>query len=71
MKVTIEFNLPEDKDDYEIHTQALGLYCSLNEHLETLRSKLKYETLTDVEYEIVEKIRDEFIETLNSNKVFL
>ena len=57
MKVTFEFNLPEDAGHYEIHHNANNNYDIIVELLRTIRGKLKVSE-SDIEIEILEEIRD-------------
>lgn len=40
--VTIKFNLPEDRIDYDIHTKANDMYLALWDFSQYLRNELKY-----------------------------
>jgi hypothetical protein len=64
MKATLEFNLPEDTDDYDIHRQATKYFLFQEDVFNYFRHKLKYENLTDKEYEIYEKIKSDLYDLL-------
>jgi hypothetical protein len=66
MKITIEF---EDLEDAQIYLDAYKYYSTVYNFKVYLRSKLKHEDLTEIEYETTEKISDIFNELLNDNNV--
>jgi hypothetical protein len=56
MKATLEFNLPEDRDDFNYATNGFNYYMALVEMDEWLRSEYKYNGNEDM-YEVREKLR--------------
>jgi len=42
MKAILEFNLPEEKDEYNFATNGINYYCALTEFDNWLRSEYKY-----------------------------
>ena len=42
MKATLEFNLPEDKEDFDFATNGINYYAALCEFDNWLRSEYKY-----------------------------
>lgn len=71
MKATLEFNLPDDQYEYELANKGGAMYHVLWEIKSELRSMLKYGDLPDAQYEIVEKIQDFLISSLNDNEINL
>jgi len=70
MKAIIEFNLPDDQDDFTFATKGLKYYLVLWDMDQWLRSKLKYDdTLTDGQYEAYEKTREELRDLMLSRGV--
>jgi hypothetical protein len=65
MKVTLEFNLPEDQDDYDLHKDAFEFFKLIHELNQELRKKLKYAELSDEEYNAYEKINEFVAELIN------
>jgi hypothetical protein len=59
-KVTFEFNLPEENEEFEIFSKAMETHCNIEELRSFLRKKYKYEEMTDKEQEQVEQIYDYF-----------
>jgi hypothetical protein len=58
MKAILEFNLPEEQDEFEM-AQSGGKYnVVLFDVMNDIRSKLKYENLTENEDKIYESVRD-------------
>lgn len=56
MKAIIEFNFPEDEEDYKIFSNALEYYSALHEIKEKVRAIHKYRELSEEEYKIVDEI---------------
>ena len=56
MKATLEFNLPEDQDEFNYATNAFNYYMALVEMDEWLRSEYKYNGKEEM-YEVREKLR--------------
>lgn len=71
MKITMEFNLPEDKDDYDLHNNASNMFCILVELDSFLRSKLKYEELNNDQYTSFEIARNHLYALLDDKGVKL
>ena len=73
MKATIEFELPEDQDQYEIANNASKMYLALWDIKQLFRSKLKYNSdgLNSEQLEQWESMQDEFYEILNNHDLKL
>ena len=71
MKATLEFNLPEDQAEHYCAIKGADMLNVLWELKTELRSMLKYGELPDKQYEIVEKIQDFLLSSLNDNDVNL
>ena len=63
MKAILEFNLPEDNQEFELHTKATKMYCTLWELDQWLRSEIKYK---DKE---LDEVRDKLREFMNDNRI--
>ena len=61
MKATLEFNLPEDQDDFNYANNGFKYYLSLVEMDEWLRSEYKYNDKEEM-YEVREKLRQIILE---------
>lgn len=57
MKATLEFNLPDDKEDFDYATNGFNYYLSLVEMDQWLRSEYKYNGKEDM-YEVREKLNE-------------
>ena len=57
MKATLEFNLPEDQDDFNYANNGFKYYMALVEMDEWLRSEYKYNGKEEM-YEVREKLRE-------------
>ena len=64
MKATIEFNLPEDQEQYSFANKGFDYFCVLCEFDEFLRQKIKYSELEPNEYTILEDTRDQLRQML-------
>jgi hypothetical protein len=64
MKATLEFNLPEEREEFEIALRAGKLQAALSEFENFLRAQLKYGELPEAEYKRVEMIREKYFELI-------
>jgi len=73
MKAILEFDLPEDQDDYHIHFQSNNMYISLHDMQQFLRQKTKYanDDVSDEALNAYEECREYFNGVLIDNDVSL
>ena len=71
MKATIEYNLPDDQHEYDLANSASDMYNALFEINEKLRSLHKYGDLNGEQWEMVDKIYQDFHDILIYNKIQL
>ena len=73
MKAILEFDLPEDTEDYRMHTQASGMYIALHDIQQFLRQKTKYadDDVSDEALNAYEECREYFNQVLDDNDVSL
>ena len=71
MKATLEFNLPDDQNEFDLAIQGSKMYLALWDISQELRTLWKYEELSDEEWKMVERIRDKFYEILDENQIKL
>ena len=64
MKAVLEFNLPEDKEDFDFATNGLNYYLALTEFDQWLRSEYKYNGKQEM-YEVRQKLN----EIINDNNI--
>jgi len=64
MKATLEFNLPEEKDEYDFANNGINYYSALVEFDQWLRSEYKYN-----DNEAMFKVREKLNEFINENNV--
>ena len=69
MKAVLEFNLPEDQDDFDTATSGWKYRSVLCDIDNFLRSKLKYEELPPGEDNAYEKARTELWSLINEHNV--
>lgn len=66
MKVIIEFNLPEDQEEFIITSDAYKYRNTVLSTLELIRSKLKHDDeLNDKQADILEYIREHILDEMN------
>lgn len=71
MKITIEFNLPDESHEHEMFLQSPNMHSTLWDFKQYLRSEIKYGEHDDQEYEMLEKIREKFFEIMESHKCII
>ena len=73
MKAIIEFELPEDQNEYEKANNANKMYMALWDIRQLFRSKLKYNSdgLNDEQLEQWEAMRGDFFDILDNNDLKL
>lgn len=71
MKAILEFNLPDDQEDFKLATNALSWYSVCWELDQDLRAKTKYasDDLSQDKYDAYEEIRDTLRELMSSRDV--
>ena len=73
MKAIIEFELPEDQEEYEMANNASKMYTALWDIRQLFRSTLKYNPagLNDEQLEQWEAMRGDFFDILDNNDLKL
>jgi hypothetical protein len=71
MKAIIEFNLPDEQAEHYCAIKGQDMLNVLWELKAELRAMLKYGELPDQQYEIVEKIQDFLMSSLDDNDINL
>ena len=71
MKAILEFNLPDDQQDFDLATSGLKFWSVLWELDQSLRSKTKYapDSLPQDKYDAYQEIRDELRELMSDNNL--
>ena len=64
MKATLEFNLPEDNQEFQLHTKATKMYSTLWDFDIWLRSEIKYN-----DKEQYEPVRKRLQEIMADNRI--
>lgn len=65
MKATLTFTLPEENEEFEIASKAQRTKGALDEFDHYLRSKLKYEELSEEQHDVYEAVRAKLWELMN------
>jgi cell fate (sporulation/competence/biofilm development) regulator YlbF (YheA/YmcA/DUF963 family) len=73
MKAILEFNLPEDQQDYDLANNGLNFWRVLYELDQELRAKTKYaeDDLPQEKYDAYQEIRDKLHELMRESHVDL
>jgi len=71
MKATLEFNLPDDQDDFKLANNALNWYLVCWDLDQELRAKTKYapDDLPQDKYDAYEEIRDLLREYMSNRDI--
>lgn len=69
MKVTLEFNLPEDQEEFDIHRQAMDFFVVLSDLDQELRAMIKYGEISDEKREAYEIVRTMLLEYCEDRSV--
>lgn len=70
MKAKLEFDLPEENEEWLIHNNAYAYFRSIFEFDNYLRNALKYNVnLSEEEWEVYDKIRTELRNILIENNI--
>ena len=73
MKAILEFNLPEDQNEYQMANDASNMFNVLWDMSQWLRKQTKHipDNMSDIELNTLEKCREEFINILINNNINL
>ena len=71
MKAILEFNLPDDQQDFDLATSGLKFWSVLCDLDQSLRAKTKYasDDLPQEKYDAYQEIRDELRELMSDNNL--
>ena len=70
MNATLNFDLPEDDEQFAVASKARELYFCLCEMDEWLRGKIKHGDYTEEAYDALQEARDELNNIMRDNDVF-
>jgi len=73
MKAILEFNLPEDNQEFQLASSAMKFWSVLYELDQDLRSKTKYapDDLPQDKYDAYQEVRDMLYELMSNNNISL
>ena len=73
MKAILEFNLPDDQQDFEMASNAMKFWSVLYELDQDLRSKTKYapDSLPQDKYDAYQEVREKLREFMSENNISL
>lgn len=69
MRATLTFKLPEESLEHQQALNAGSVLCGLQTFDNYLRSKLKYEALTDEQYALYQEVREKLHDCMKENEV--
>ena len=69
MKAILEFNLPEDNDEYKLTTTAAGMSSTLWNLDQWLRSNIKYSDDDSLDNDTLQAVRDKLYEIMKNNNI--
>jgi hypothetical protein len=70
MEAILKFNLPDDQDDFRYAVEGTKWFLVVHTFDQYLRNQMKYnDNLTDEEYGLLEKVREELRSTINENQL--
>ena len=71
MKAILEFNLPDDQQDFDLATKGMKFWSVLWELDQSLRTKTKYapDSLPQDQYDAYQEIREELRELMSNNNI--
>jgi hypothetical protein len=70
MKAILEFDLPDDNDDFKLANNASNWYAAMWDLDQYLRSRIKYEdTISSDTYDALQAARDKLYEILNDRNI--
>lgn len=69
MKAELTFDLPEEREEFEMAANGWKLYMAISTFDNWLRGKIKHEDLTDEQYEIYDKIRQQLWDELSAENI--
>ena len=71
MKAILEFNLPDDQQEFDLAVKAREMSHALNDVRNYLRSRVKYEEMPAEKWETCDEIYQEFYRLLEQNNIKL
>ncbi len=69
MKAILEFNLPEEREEFETAFKGINYYIALHTLRLYFRDKLKYSELSDAESKIIHELQEKFFEICRENEI--
>ena len=71
MKAILKFELPEEDVEFKQAANGSNAYAAIWDFYNHLRKRIKYEDLPEHELAVYERIREEFLGTLDGYNVHL
>jgi hypothetical protein len=71
MKAVLEFDLPEDNDDFQAAINGYNYKSAIKDFDELLRSEMKYKELSKETYNAYKYCRDELRKILAEDNLFI
>jgi hypothetical protein len=71
MKAVLEFDLPEENEDFQAAINGYNYKSAIKDFDELLRSEMKYKELSDDTYKAYKYCRDELRKILAEDNLFI
>ena len=63
-KVTLTFQLPEEREDYEITSKAINMHIAIHDFSQVLREYRKYRELDESQSKLIEELSEKWRECI-------
>jgi len=70
MEAILKFNLPEESEDFEYAMNGVKYKIVIDDFMNHLRSKLKYEDLSPELHDEIDKLRDTLVSLLHERNIY-
>ena len=71
MKVVLIFNIPDDRDEYRLAEKGKDFYLAMYDYSQYLRTEWKHGNYDDKEFEVLDKIKEQFCDILDRYNINL
>ena len=65
MRAILEFNLPEEQEEFELARNGSKLSCAISDFQDWLRAQIKHGNYDDEQMAVFERVREKFFDALN------
>ena len=65
MKAILEFNLPEESEEFELARNGAKLSCAISDFQNWLRNQIKHGYYAEEQMAVFERVREKFFDAMN------